>query len=423
MMNETNLTGQARKKILFLCFGYSIHAFRRIKIFTEDPSFDVTVVSTYNYKFENALNIHLKTPLYGKSQTDPGNSINTGIDKGFSFFSKLLKLISKVPFILNILLFLYDITLFIRHLCILKHCVKKIKPEAVFLQTLLYSSYLSFFLPKKTPIIITFWNGDIIWWAKWNGIERFFKKKIVSYGIKRAAAITVNSQSAFDVCLSYKIDNQKINLIRYPGIDLNNFKQMDKDLAKKELGLGDRTVVLCPRGYKSGNDYLNNDIIVKAAKELINQQYDILFLFVGINLNSDWEGFYNSAENIRFKDNFRNDGFVEWRKMAKYYSASDVVISLSSNDSQPNCMLEAMACKLPNIVGDIPPIREWITNGENGFIVPCRDSSILAQTILKVLEMKPQELNIITENAYELVASKADFQKNVERIKNLVKTI
>jgi glycosyltransferase involved in cell wall biosynthesis len=278
-------------------------------------------------------------------------------------------------------------------------------------------------LPKSIPIIVTFWNGDIIWWAKWNGIERFLKKKIVKYGIRRAAAITVNSQSAYDICLSYNIDKQKVNLIRYPGIDLNIFKQMDKKQARKELGIVADKIVLCPRGFKSEKDYLNNDTIIQAAKELINQHDDILFLFVGINLNIDWDRFYNSIENQEDISNFRNDGCVEWNEMSKYYSAADVVISLSSKDSQPNCMLEAMACKSPNIVGDIPQIREWVADGENGFIVPCHDSSLLAQTILKVLNMKANELNIITENAYNLVASKANYQKNVDLIKNLVKNI
>jgi hypothetical protein len=40
-----------RKKILFLAWGYSIHAQRRIQIFVNDPLFEVTIVSTFNYQF------------------------------------------------------------------------------------------------------------------------------------------------------------------------------------------------------------------------------------------------------------------------------------------------------------------------------------------------------------------------------------
>ena len=48
-----------RKKVLFLAWGYSIHAQRRIQIFVDDPLFDVTVVSTYNYQFSGATTIPL----------------------------------------------------------------------------------------------------------------------------------------------------------------------------------------------------------------------------------------------------------------------------------------------------------------------------------------------------------------------------
>ncbi len=423
-MIENSLSNQTKKKVLFLCYGYSIHALRRIKIFTEDTDFDVTVVSTYNYNFANALNIHLKTPFYDHTQTAPGtkSSTPTSSEKK-SLFSSIHQTLIKFPKIFNFLLLLYDILLFIIHLWKLKKTVKRVRPDVIFLQTLLYPSYLSYFLTRKIPIIITFWNGDITWWAKWNGIERFFKKKIVSYGIKRATAITVNSQTSFNICLSYGIDVQKINLIRYPGIDLSVLKQTEKALARKELGISAKKVVLCPRGFKTENDFLNNDIILEAAKNVLLHDKDICFLFVGINIGEAWNEFYNLPENLEFASNFRNDGSVEWNKMPIYYSAADVVISISSNDSQPNCMLEAMACKTLLIMGDIPQIREWIEDSKNGFIVPCRDSNKLAATILNVLNMDNALLNPIIENGYITVLEKAESVKNANLVKDLVMNI
>ncbi len=423
-MIENFSSENVKKKVLFLCYGYSIHALRRISIFTEDPDFDTTIVSTYNYNFSNARNIHLKTPLYDHSQTVPASKgfLNTSVQKK-SLFSRVHKILSKFPKIFNFLLLLYDILLFIIHFRKLKNTVKSVIPDVIFLQTLLYPSYLSYFLSGRIPVIVTFWNGDITWWAKWNGIERFLKKKIVNYGIKKADAITVNSQTSFDICLSYGIEARKINLIRYPGIDLNVLKKSDKTLAKQELRISARKMVLCPRGYKTENDFLNNDIIIEAAKQVLEQQNDICFLFVGINVDEVWKEFYNLPENLQFESNFRNDGSVEWSKMPIYYSAADVVISISTFDSQPNCMLEAMACKTPLIIGDIPQIREWILDGKNGFIVPCRDSGILATTILNVINSDTAAIDTIIENAYNTVLEKADGEKNARLVKNLVKSM
>jgi len=422
-MSQPDSNIKARTKVLFLCHGYAVHAFRRINIFVEDDSFDVTVVSNYDYKFKNARNVLLNTSLYNKSQSEPTSETNITKPNNKTWFSTLTSFISKIPFLFNFLLFIYDIYLVIIHLRILRRTVRKTQPDVIFLQTLLYPSYLSYFLPKGIPMIVTFWNGDIIWWAKWNGIERYFKKKIVSYGVKRANAITVNSQSAFDICLDYKIDRQKVNLIRYPGIDLNIFKNLDKSYAKKELNIFSKKVVLCPRGYKKENDYLNNDIILKAAKHLLKTNQDLLFLFIGINKNKEWQEFYNSPDTLKYKNSFRNDGSVLFDQMPLYYAAADIVVSISSNDSQPNCMLEAMACKTPIILGDIPQIKEWVTNDENGFVVSCRDSNELAITIDKVLNMSAIELNPILEKSYTHVKEKADKQKNIKLIKNLVRNI
>jgi hypothetical protein len=48
-----------RTRVLFFAFGESIHARRRIGIFTADPSFEVGVISTFAYDFENAKNYYL----------------------------------------------------------------------------------------------------------------------------------------------------------------------------------------------------------------------------------------------------------------------------------------------------------------------------------------------------------------------------
>ena len=50
---------QHRTRVLFFAWGDSIHARRRIGIFCEDDSFEVGVVSTFRYGFENASNYYL----------------------------------------------------------------------------------------------------------------------------------------------------------------------------------------------------------------------------------------------------------------------------------------------------------------------------------------------------------------------------
>src|SRR4030042_4298500 len=65
------MAGNRRTKVLFLAWGFSIHAYRRIQLFVDDPEFEVAVVSTHDYNFTNARNILLTD---AKIKNETGNS-------------------------------------------------------------------------------------------------------------------------------------------------------------------------------------------------------------------------------------------------------------------------------------------------------------------------------------------------------------
>jgi glycosyltransferase involved in cell wall biosynthesis len=426
---------QKRVKVLFICWGYSIHAFRRIKIFTDDKMFDVAVASNHDYRFENALNILLG----GFNQTSRDlNDVPTQ-KKYYSFFASIFNEIEQKIKMLALMLAIQvkvfpenvfgwgkykllrrEIIFGQRDFATLKSAVNDFRPDVIFLQTLLYPCYLAYFLSPSIPIIITFWNGDVIWWAKWNGVDRYFKRQIVNYGVHRAAAITVNSQSAFDACLGYGISPKKISIIRYPGVNLDQFKPISKELARGKLNLTASHVILWPRGI---GGYLNSDVLISSAKAVVGKKPDTVFLIFHHQMQVELKEHQKMAADLRLGKNFQWIEIVSYDLMPYYYSAADIVISISSNDSQPNCMLESLACRTPVIMGDIPQIREWISDGINGFLVPPRNPSALSKKILSILDMDNERLTKITKKGLNDVKQKADFGNNAEMVKNLVVNI
>ena len=64
----------------------------------------------------------------------------------------------------------------------------------------------------------------------------------------------------------------------------------------------------------------------------------------------------------------------------------DVYVSTSLSDSTSLSLQEAMACQLAPTATDIPANREWITDGQNGFIVSPGDVVALAGRIIQLLE-------------------------------------
>lgn len=117
------------------------------------------------------------------------------------------------------------------------------------------------------------------------------------------------------------------------------------------------------------------------------------------------------------------EGQVSWHNMPMYFHAADVMVSVSSNDSLPNCMLESMACGTPVVMGDIPQIREWIKNGENGFLVPPRDPALLAECIVKTFTDPENLIDGFIKYNIEMVKHEVDSRIVADSIKNLVRNV
>jgi len=406
--------------MLVLSWGPSIHAWRRIRIFESDPGFSVTVASTHDFGFERAENVLLHDARRSRSRGPSGQGADIGdnLRRNISpFIDTAKRTLARFPSVL----FLRDLVKMIKDMTTLRKALARCRPQVVLLQTVLYPCYLAFLLPKSIPIIITFWNGDVTWWAKSEGIEKVFRKKAVTYGVRRARALTVNSNAVRNACLGYGAPDSKIHLIRYPGVERHKFRPSAKVEAKKALNIDAEKVILCPRGV---GGYLNSDVIVESAIDVIKAIPGVLFLFVsGAGSGEALRLHQERVKQLGVERNFRWDGQVLWGSMPSYYNASDVMVSISSNDSLPNCMMEALACGTPVLMGDIPQIREWIDDGRNGFLVPPRDPRELSETLLVVLKLPSAKIAGITESGRELVAREFDSSLHASRLKDLVRRV
>jgi glycosyltransferase involved in cell wall biosynthesis len=77
-------------------------------------------------------------------------------------------------------------------------------------------------------------------------------------------------------------------------------------------------------------------------------------------------------------------GKVSYEEMAAYYRAADVCVSLTSSDSSPRSIWEAMACAAPCILSDLPWVEELIEPGRDAVTVPV-DAGAMATAVLDLL--------------------------------------
>lgn len=80
-------------------------------------------------------------------------------------------------------------------------------------------------------------------------------------------------------------------------------------------------------------------------------------------------------------------GFIQKEEMPAYYAASDVFVFPTLGDPYGLVVDEAMACGLPVIsTSAAGEIAERVNEGINGFIVPPRNSSLLAERMIYLAE-------------------------------------
>ena len=85
--------------------------------------------------------------------------------------------------------------------------------------------------------------------------------------------------------------------------------------------------------------------------------------------------------------------------------ASDVFVFPSYREGFPNVVIEAGAMGLPSIVTDINGSREIIIEGQNGIIIPSKDSDSLYSAMESFIN-NPEQVSAMARNARHLIASR-----------------
>ena len=87
---------------------------------------------------------------------------------------------------------------------------------------------------------------------------------------------------------------------------------------------------------------------------------------------------------------WQEDNVVEWwghsDAMAKIFQMAHVVCLPSYREGLPKVLIEAAACGKPIVTTDVPGCREVVRDGDNGLLVPVRDSKALASALLRLIE-------------------------------------
>ena len=197
------------------------------------------------------------------------------------------------------------------------------------------------------------------------------------------------------------VPESKISVIEN-GIDVEKCRAVrleERVLARKALGLEDGSFVIGGVGRlteQKGFEYL-----LEAAKAVLTRRKDVVFIIAG---DGPLRGkLYKHMDKLKLDGNVN---FLGFRKdILRILAAMDIFVMPSIDEGLPIAMLEAMAVGLPVIVTSVGEIPRVIENKQNGILIEPKNSEMLANKIIYLMENYKIRGDII-DKAWQTVKAK-----------------
>jgi glycosyltransferase involved in cell wall biosynthesis len=287
--------------------------------------------------------------------------------------------------------------------------IMRIKPDIVNAHYVGVTAYLAV-AARFHPLVLTAWGSDILIEAKQNGIRRFLTR----YSLKKADLITCDGENTREEMTKLGANVDKIRII-YHGVDTEKFNPNQRNYRlKNELELAISPSIISVRMLEPIYDV---ESLVKAMSTLTRRIPRAKLIITG---DGEQRNFLeNLAKSLGISNLVRFIGRIPYDELPKYFASADVYVSTSLSDGGiAVSTLEAMASGLPIVVTDCGDIRKWITDGENGFIVPLRDPEAIAAKVICLLESEDTRVKF-GKLAREVVEQRADYEKEMRKVEKL----
>jgi len=297
---------------------------------------------------------------------------------------------------------------FLRWVFKVRKILKEIQPDILDAHFIIDNGLLAA-LSGFHPFIATGWGSDILVFPQRNFIWRI----VARFVLKRADRIFCNSDYMKEKMLLMGAEPDKLSRINH-GEDLDKFNpnRADKDF-KKKLGITGCPAVISIRHLRP---LYNVEMLIRAIPLVLKQTPQARFI---IGSDGKQRGYLEKlAEKLGVRSSISFVGYMPHDDIPVYLASSDVYVSTSRSDSSPQSLQEAMACGLAPVVTDLPANREWLKDGENGFIVPQDDHRALAEKIIYLIENNKIRVEFGKRNR-RIIEETDDYIKEMGKVEKL----
>jgi len=254
----------------------------------------------------------------------------------------------------------------------------------------------------RKHILITIHGSDLRM-----ALEKFgFLRKIFLYVCKNATHLNCVSNVQKKDLEQMGITSEKISVIPM-GVD-EAFLETGKD---RKIELNHR-----PFTILSNRNLLplyNVSLLVRAIPYVLKEEPKTKFIIAGDG--SEKGNLEKEVEQLNVSSSVQFLGRVPHQEMPNLLGQSDIYVSTSPHDGTSVSLLEALASGAFPVVTDIPSNREWISDGDNGFLVPKENENVLAKKIVEAIR-DHRLLGEAHEKNRKIVEQRAYWRENIKKI-------
>ena len=272
---------------------------------------------------------------------------------------------------------------------------------------------------RKKPFIIWHEGWD---WPTQKTLKRRFIVSIISFIFSYADAFLVPGSKHKEYTVSLGASPDKVFIMpNVSNISVKDGDYVRKEKLKEELDIGTKKVILYIGRLRKrkGVEYL-----VKAFAKLRKERDDIILIIIGRGECRDELELL--SKNLNIEDSVYFMGYVEDELLPAYYLLCNVCvvpsITYGMADPCPLVVNEAMYFGKPVIATDaVGAAFDMIKNGENGFMVPEKDSDALYCAMKKILS-EPELEKKMGEESKRIIEEEFRYENMLDGFKRAIRS-
>lgn len=262
------------------------------------------------------------------------------------------------------------------------------------------------------PYVATAWGSDIYRFYEFSSAAQ----NAIRFGLGKADLVTVDSADLKKEVEKLGVRREKVEVVQW-GVDTSVFYPGPANQSiVDQLQIAGKRIIYSPRNL---DQIYNQDVVLQAFASVVQKTPNTVLIQKHYKKTSnEINAYLEKTRQCGVENHVRLVGDMDYSLLPDLYRLADVVVSVPSSDATPMSILEGMACGVVPVVSDLPSLREWISDGVNGFLVPARCADSLADCLLRVLSDEVLRKRIPPENV-SLVQRTGDHYKNMLKMECL----